>query len=286
MRRYSPTSTERWSFCPLSRQLHREGWQPSRLGKKELSGILGTAFTNGMAVYHTARQHGQPTSVDACVNAATQTVTQSLAKLDELGFVTPDSESALRNSLAKRAATSVAKYVGGGDPIPPSWVTKHIEHTLPEWGDARIDLGLATPLGPVVLDYKHKITHDDKWLQRDVDDWEVSEQRFLYTEGYGELVGQPVYAFYICLVVAEPKWKATLIPFVTDPVTQTMWRQSRERVTWPLMSQEDSGDLAVGMAAKHRDNFGPCPFKRACFTHKLDPSLMAGDYIKVLREGR
>ena len=202
MKRFSPSSTESWLACPMKRRLRADGWRSRKLGKKELSGVLGTAFAAGMAAYHTARAaelpnpptraSGLPMHADIAAHVAIQSVRQDLFKAAAGGAI-PGNEmdTALMRSLVKRAETSVRKYIAA-DPIPPSWTVLDVERILPEWGNCRIDLGLDTPQGLVVLDYKHKITSDARYLAKDIDRWRLSEQRFHYSNAYGDFIGRPV----------------------------------------------------------------------------------------------
>lgn len=277
MKRYSPSTTETWLTCPMKRRLRADGWRSRRLGRKELSGALGTAFAAGMAAYNTGRAAGLPTDPGLCAAIAVQSIRQEIQRAKDGGASTAnEADAALLASLEKRAETSIRKYIAA-DPIPPGWVVLDVERILPEWGNCRIDLGLDTPQGLVVLDYKHKITTDARYLAKDIDRWRLSEQRFHYSNAYGDFIGRPVYAFYICLVVAEP-FKVQLIPFVNQPAELSRWREKREGTTWARMAAEDAGEADVDMAATHHDAYGACEWVKACFECQLEPGLMAGEY--------
>lgn len=277
MRRYSPSTTELWTTCPLKRRLRVAGWKPRRLGKRELSGILGTGFAAGLCAYNASRQTG---SVDPaiCAGVGIQSIRQQLQEALAAGATIHDTDHAQYARMEERVQKGIEKYVAN-DPLPPAWAVLDVELTLPEWGGCRLDLGLDTPQGPVVLDYKCRTTQDAKYLQRDTERWRLSEQRFHYSCAYGDYLNRPVYAFYICLVVLEPSFRTHLIPFVNHPEELQMWRRARETVTWPQMEREDAGELGVGVAAKHDDAYGLCEYVGACFTHRLTPELAQAEYI-------
>ena len=274
MKRYSPSSTETWLTCPLKRHLSR-GYQPRRLGKRELGAILGTAFAAGVNAWKTGESLGLAPDAPHCADIAVGSVARQLAEYDAAGCAVGDFDRAQQEALPRRAERAVLNVITN-DPFPPTWKVLDVECSIPTWGDCRIDLGMNTPLGVVVVDWKTKLSLDPKWLPREVDRWRFSEQRFHYSNAYAEVTGQPVYAFYIGLVVCEP-FRVHVIPFVNHPEELKVWQQAREQ-TWRDMEQEELGERRIGMAAKHHDEFGPCEFQRACFEHLLDPHLMAHEY--------
>lgn len=277
MKRYSPSSTETWTQCPLKRHLRSTGWQPRRMGKRELGGILGTAFAQGVGAYNATRQTGATPDPALCVAVAVQSARQELRTLLERGHTIGDHDRAQAEAIEPRVQRAITRYIAA-DPIPPAWTVLDVERILPAWGNCRIDLGLDTPQGPVVLDYKCKLQLDQKWLGKEVERYRLSEQRFHYSAAYGDYLGRPVVAFYICLVILEPSFRTHLLPFVNAPDELAMWLQARE-TTWRLMEMEERGEIGVGISGKHMDEFGPCEFTGACFGSRLDPQLMSNDYI-------
>lgn len=273
VKRYSPSTTESWLKCPLYRHLRKE-WSPRRLGKRELAAILGKGFHAGMSTWNANKG---ATTITTCSDAAVQSVRMELAGAKERGAYVLDSDKAQEGMLEKRVATVVANYIKN-DPIPPTWTVLDVERILPEWGNCIIDLAMDTPMGPVVIDYKCKLSLDARWLDKEIARYRLGEQRLHYSSGYGDFIGRPVYAFYISLVVCEP-FRVHLLPFVNDPQSLEMWRQAREQGTWKVMEMEDQGLVGVGMAAKHMDEFGICGFAGACFEHHLDTSLMEREYL-------
>lgn len=278
MKRYSPSTTEKWLKCPLYRHLSKE-WSPRRLGKRELAAILGKGFHVGVAGYNAHRRGlgGGDGFKEYYADMAIQSVRMELAQAKERGAYVLDSDKAQEAALEKRVATVVANYIKN-DPIPEAWTVLDVERILPEWGNCIIDLAMDTPMGPVVIDYKCKLSLDAKWLDKEIARYRLGEQRAHYSAGYGDFIGRPVHSFYICLVVCEP-FRVHLLPFVNDPEALAMWRQAREQGTWKVMEMEDQGLVGVGMAAKHMDEFGVCEFANACFEHHLDEGLMEREYL-------
>lgn len=289
MKRYSPSQTETFLECPRKRAIRKLGWEPTRLGKPGLARILGTAFAAGVGAYNLMRREGLTPDAASCADIAFRVAQQHLADADAAGLRTGDADLSQRAALPGRARTAILNYAQH-DPIPTQWRVLDVELTLPEWGNARIDLGYENDLGVGVLDYKSKLTlygaNADKqreFLEKDIQKWKYSEQRWFYPDAYGEHLQRPVHRFDICLVVLEPRFQARIIPFMVNPQLQAEWRHDREGYTWPLMEMtEEDGPLEPGMAAVHFNNFGPCEFERYCFDFKGDPNLAAtsGEYVK------
>lgn len=277
---FSPSTTESWLRCPRANQLRHEGWESRRLGKPAFARILGSGFARGIAVYNAARKEGLSPDVQSCVGLAQQAITGDLKALDAAGFETPDWELAVRNNLLSRVEKAITRYAVE-DCLPATWKIRDVELVLPRGGNCRIDLGCESDLGPVVVDYKVKVTLDARYVDKERRKWELSEQRFHYIHFYGEHLGREVAQFTIICIVLDP-WKIHKWDFVANAEEQTQWLKSRE-ATWHLIDKERRYELPVQMAATHESQYGPCDFQRACFDYHLDPSLMAIDYVKGTR---
>jgi hypothetical protein len=254
--------------------------------------MLGTAFAAGVGAYNTMRLEGAAPDVGAAAGIAQQVAKLALADADERGMVTSEIDLAQRGRLVERAGKLVTSYAKN-DPIPPQWELRHVELSLPEWGNARIDLGYENEIGYGVLDYKSKLQLDPKWFDKEVSKYKYSEQRWFYPAAYQDyLWHEPskwktqgnapvVHRFDICLVILEPTFRTHLIPFVVNPQLQAEWLEARE-VTWARMEKTTpDGPGLPEMAAAHEDQFGPCEFQKFCFEYQGDPALAAasGQYV-------
>ena len=279
---FSPSSTEDFLRCPLYWQLRRTGLQSRRLGKKELAGILGTAFATSVGAYNTEIQNGVSVTnpkVHDYADIGCQMIQQHLHEADEAGMVTEDVDRLQRDRLMPRLRTAITEFVKV-DPRPPAWTVRDVELTLVDGGNGRLDLGCANDLGAIVIDYKTKLTADPKYLPRDVETWQFSEQRWHYSYFYGQHAGLPVWQFAICLVVLEPKFRVHWFNWVNQPEILRDWYE-RRRITWERMAMVRDGELPAEMAAQHHTQFGPCQYRRHCFEHHGDVELTtsSGDYI-------
>lgn len=288
MRAFSPSATEDFLFCPMFRSLRRTGLQGSKLGKMGLAGIFGTAFAAGVGAYNLARKHGVtigPSQVSTYVDIAIAVIRQHLADADAAGLVTTGFDVSTRGALESRMLKILPFYCAN-DPIPPQWTVDAVELTMEEGGDCRLDLGLISPMGPVVVDYKTKITYEDKYLVGDSRSWQDSEQRFHYSHFYGQRVGAPVWQFAICLVIVEPKARIHLLQWPNNDELIAKWYQSRVNHTWPRMEEARNRPVEQQeMAAVHGNKFGPCQFRGHCLDNhgNIDISTTSGDFVMVPR---
>lgn len=287
MKVFSPSATSDFLKCPLYWRTRRRGLSVRKQGKRDLSGILGTAFAAGVAAYNFSKREGvecTPARVKDYGEIAASVVTQHLKEADNAGLICTGLDVAMRASLPDRAR-KLLKVYADLDPIPTQWTVRDVELTLESAGRARLDLSCMSQLGPVVLDYKTKISYDEKWMDRDRDDWRDSEQRYHYSYFYGELVGEPVWQFAIILLILEPRPRIHLLPWVNKPEALENWYR-RRLMTWSRMEACEELELRdVEHAAVHADRFGPCDMRRHCLENEfdLDVSVNSGDYVIVDR---
>jgi len=270
----SPSQTSEWLRCPILRTLnYKMGLKPRRLSKGDIAAIGGRGFAKGMEVYHNGT--GDP------IRAALAEVGKAKQDTTDKGRIVPQRELAYFTSIESRVEHATRKYVAN-DPIKIlGFQVEDIELVLPDHGYARIDLGARDGYGLSVIDYKFKMRLEAKYYDQEVERYRNSWQQFHYTWAYSEHKGEPVDNYYICLVVAEPKFSARLHEYPAHPESMEMWKQSAERV-WTQMEHEDAGLTQPWMAADHEDKFGPCPYQAACFTHRYDMNLMLqNDYVIV-----
>ena len=290
---YSPSQTKLWLECPMKRYLRYSlGWRPRRIGKPDLTAILGRAFHAGVALYHARRQAAQPHALaptelqeiaEASAAAATFEASRQLARLQDQGFVVNDWDAPTAQALPLRVAKGVTRYVLA-DPLPAAWTIRAVEHTLEEYGNARLDLAIEDADGPAIADVKVKLTLDAKYRAKELSRYQDDHQQLHYAWAWSEIRQASVNRYYIVLVVLEPKWSVEILPYQIHPETMQAWTQS-QLVTWHDMAEEDAGTREPYMAATHWSAYGDCEMRKACFEHHWDPQLMAQDYVNT-REGK
>ena len=113
---FSPSQTEDFLFCPIYRHLRSvEGWVLRRPGKKELGGILGTAFGVGMTLYNHAKKDDQagmnhlplPTIIELAVDGAVHAMQAALSTLSDEGRAFAEWDQAQLGALEPRIRRSV-----------------------------------------------------------------------------------------------------------------------------------------------------------------------------------
>lgn len=274
----------------MARQLRREGWVRKVLQKRDLAGIVGTAFAAGAGAYHTLRMNheegGQPLADlnkvkagAAAMGIADRILHQHLERIERDGFIVNATDDLYLTQMPTRVQKAVAKYVQN-DPLLPTWKIVSVEQELPEHGGARPDLIVRDDLGLAVVDLKSKVELRQQWKAKTVADYQNHDQMFHYAWAVGEAYGEPVQRYYIALVVFEPTFSVELLPNEINQETLSVWLQGRRRV-WDLMAQEDRGDAVPFMSDKHADNFGRCDYEEACFRWHYDTELMKNTYLNT-----
>lgn len=280
MRVYSPSQTEEWLRDPLVRYLrYKEHLYPATIGRNELAGMIGTGVASGMALYHhTGDTLGPP------IVASEEVLLELHHHLAHGRTLGPGTEDAA-TTIPLQAAGTVERAMAN-NPIPASWKVLHVEHTLPDHGYCRIDLGMDTPEGPVVIDYKCKMNVDDRRLPFQLQEWEYSWQFLHYAWAYGEFLGKKIRRAYVrVLPVTQPRHAPIMHPFVIDDEIMALWLKSATRV-WGLMEQEDAGLTEPWWTFKVSTQYGRDPYADAITVCKLEPDLIAHQYVKVPRRKR
>jgi hypothetical protein len=99
----------------------------------------------------------------------------------------------------------------------------------------------------------------------------------------GKVYGEPVERYYILeAYTLPPSFK--LNTFENSQEALELWYQATVPM-WEYMTAVENGTAKPWMAAVHEDRYGPCEMQKACFTYRLDESLMENDYLRVERDG-
>ena len=274
---------------------------PRTIGKKEIAGMLGTAFADGAATYH----NGLPTLVHRPEDAgggaygmaqqnlikkaaavAVQSAKDSKAEVLAREQTVYSDQNEAWELLETRAAQAVFKYALNFPTI--GFSASDIvasELSLPNHGHARIDLVLNSLYGPMVVDLKSKLTLDIKYQAQLLREFEESWQMLHYTWAYGDLIGERVRRFAILLHVLEPKSRLPVLhPVVVTPELLQIWEQSARQV-WRRMEGIRTGtpvlmDPLPACSFNFFSKFGREDWADAISKCFLDESLLDAAYIK------
>lgn len=287
MKVFSPYQTKLWLECPIKRILStKERWVLREIGALDMAGILGTAIGAGLEVYNL--KGDQPA----------QAAMAEANKLCELaltpppvgpGRTLPPKHEAQWANIPGRAEAAVTQYaeladMNGGLPpgLPEGSEIVAVEQSYgPAGGYMRPDLIVKDSRAPrVPFDYKHSLSLGQKPGDRDfirakkVSGWSNDVQFMSYSRHEGVL------HYYVGHLISEPTFQYETLDFVIHPETMRAFNRAITQ-TWKDMEDEDAGRRAPLMASRHSDEFGPCPFEKACFTHHWDWQLMGQDYVRV-----
>lgn len=288
MRIYSPSQTESHILCPMLRVLQQEGWRRATIGRKELGGLLGSAVGVGMNTYNAFRLAGQTVSpsglgipTSSCVRTALDSLREDKEDLLASGQKIGDWDVAQWNALEARVTRGVTKAIEQ-DPLPPDWRILDVEYEIPDSGRSRIDLAVHDGAGPMVIDYKTKLTLDAKYRDKEIARYRRSWQMFHYVYFYGKHAGVAIQRYGIVLIVLEPRFSIELLTFSVDPIVLQRWEQFA-RLAWQEMAVTEGEHNPVRGQTKCRDEYGECEMVMGCWEYNLEEDLMAREYVKVAR---
>lgn len=295
---YSPSQTMEWMRCPMMRALRKEGWISKWGAKKDLAAIIGSSFAAGIGVYNNIRKSAQDgnTALPArtiearasiaasCVDVAKAVMHQKLEMLEKIGLILggSDDDEIYLQAMSKRIVNAVTNYVVS-DPLPDTFKIVDVELNLgPEAGNARPDLVVRDNLGLAMVDYKTKVQLLARYEAKTKMEYGNTHQMLHYGHFGERHYGEPFGRYYIGLVVFEPRFHTEFVPYPYNTEVLATWARTSQSA-WAIMEKEDKGEQVPWMSANHSDNFGQCPYYKACFTHHYDPELMKSDYVLVER---
>ena len=264
---YSPSQTKDWGFCPYYWEFRQRGWAPKRLGRKELAGVAGTGFAAGMAAYHLG-QNPQDGAVSG--------LAKEWVKYRAAGAMFEDADPDI---IQTKVLDALAKTIAF-NPIPPTWQILDVERTLPDHGNARIDLGVHDGQGLAVADYKLKLSlqarYHDKEVTRYINDFKMLH----YAWAYGQYKQALVERYYMLICILEPVFTVKVGAFSVHPQILQAWERGA-RVMWDMMGEHRVGGIPLWENPEHESKWGRCEFERACFDLKRDESLFFNEYINL-----
>ena len=293
---FSPSQTSDFIRDPAAWYLRSVmKWRPRFIGKKEVAGILGTAFADGVAAYHNGlmgpsldyQLPAEEALIKKSAAVAVQSAQEAKQRVILMGQSVYDDQEESWGLLEKRAAEIIFKYALNRPAIisPKSIIGAEI--VLPEHGWCRIDLGIRTELGPMPLDFKTKVTQDVKYQSMFLQENEASWQMLHYTWAFGAYTGETIRRYGIILVVLEPKSRLPLLhPVVVDPELMQIWVQSAKQV-WRIMDGMKRGvpvtvDPTPWCSFVFRNKFGREDWAdgiQKCF---MDENLLRTHYVKEI----
>lgn len=292
---FSPSQTKDFIRDPAAwYMVHVEGWVPRYIGKPDVARIAGIGFADGVAVWNNwLKSHGQkwdgdPQPVKSAAQVAHDSVKEEKDKVLALGQVVYEDQTEDWTNLENLVAKSVFKYADHAAATIP-FPIRDVELALgPDHGFCRLDLVLEGPFGPIVVDYKHKLTLDARYETKTLNEYHYDWQMMHYAWAYGDHTGTQVPQTAIVLFVAEPRARAPKYdPVVIFPEQVQRWERDARQV-WRIMEAVKTGESVT---------IEPHPWSTWSFTGRfgrekwadmftkcrLEPSLLEQDYIRRKR---
>jgi hypothetical protein len=271
VRVYSPSQTERHITCPLLRVLERR-WRPRTITPADVAAALGSGVAAAAASYRAGR-------TSDLVDLACRVATARIDELTAAGCELSDQAQASVAAMPARIEKAV-RLVTEADPVPPEWRLVAAEMDLgPDMGYMRPDAVMRRADGePVVLDYKVRTVLEARYRDRVLEEYQRSWQLWSYCWALSGVLGEPVRAYAVVLVVLEPRGFITLLPYRVRDEALQQWERFAAEV-WREMDEIDRGDRLPRGQTSCRTVYGPCVMTRACWTFHLDESLMRIDYV-------
>ena len=278
MQIYSPSRTKEFAQCPLLMRLnYDEGYQL----RDQTATKSGPAMAAGSAISRAAELINKGVNPDLVSLAVMDQYDDNIAASLDAGIQFNETHT-LDTALALNRA--VIRLCGEWPILFNGWTIRDQERPFPEHGNARPDLVGVDPSGVLsVVDFKFKVDLAASYRESTLQDYENDWQMYHYLWAGSEYYGQPIYRYYICLVVGNARGKTELIPYEAHPETMAMWLASAKQI-WSDMEGVSNGTRIPTMAALHRTRYGLCSMYKACFKYHLDPGLMASDYVQIERK--
>lgn len=264
---FSPSQTKDWGFCPYYWEFRQRGWAPKRLGRKELAGVAGTGFAAGMAAYHVGQNPQQ---------GAEGALIREWTTYHSAGAIFEDADPDIIHTKVMDALAKTIQY----NPIPATWQVLDVELTLPDHGNARIDLGVHDGSGLAVADYKLKLSLQAKYHDKEVNRYINDFKMLHYAWAYGQYKHTLVERYHMLIVILEPVFTIKVGSFSVHPQILQAWERGA-RAMWDQMGWHRAGETPLWENPDHESKWGRCEFERACFDLRREESLFFSDYINV-----
>ena len=269
---FAPTRTESYDQCQLRDHLQNTLMLlPRQAGNALLGQLVGRAFAKGMSSFHTG------TAVADCTEQALDLFERSLVHYSQHGVVF---DKPVQEMVDDSGLDTVLEKYAAENPFA-RWRILDVERQLPDHGKCRIDIGGYDEDGLLAVgEAKYK-----RYLKADYESSTIAEylcswQFMHYPWAYGDYRQENCYRIYLCLVVWKPRFYVKLVPHEVHPETQQIWLESA-KAKWARMAQRDH--TVPEMSTRHRDQYGWCPYYKACFQYHLDENQFGSDYAVVPR---
>ena len=262
---YSPTQTDAFSFCPRYWGFYRAGLKLRVIGYPEIAAIVGTAVAKGLECFYLMRRDGDPTDAVSIEQAA---VTfggrlKETALANGQRYVASANQSdwdAIDNNISLCLKTHAKR-----DPFV-AYKVLEVEATGID-GD-RPDLILADDAGPLVVDFKCKLTLRAEWVKKEFSKWRRSWQLHHYA------VRRGISRFAVCLIAPHTRQGIIYETTTITPTLAMRWLADANQLWGEMAMSEGLRIEQLRGNTTHANEYGECVYWAEACSVGLDPSLM------------
>ena len=264
---FSPTQTDAFSFCPRYWGFYRQKLKPKAIGYPEIAAITGSAVAAGLEVrYRTGFQTGAV--IPRALTVAAEQRLQALANGQRyVSAADQDKWEAIDSNVILLLETHNKR-----DPFKDYTVVE-VEQT----GDDhdRPDLIVRDDMGPLVVDFKCKLTLKAEWIPKEQAKWRRAWQLHHYA------IRRGIARFAVCLIAPHTRQGCHYEIVQVDERYAKLWQQDAAQL-WAEM------DFAVGLPldqlrgnTSHANEYGECAYWSEACSHGMDPVMLANNLVKV-----
>ena len=270
---FSPTQTDAYAFCPRYWGFYRAGLKPKRISYPEMAAITGTAVALGLQEFYEARKtglYGPPNIVQDMLNVYRN---NALANGQRYVSTADQDEWDAMDSNVELLLKTHAK----ADPFQGYEVVA-VEQTGEDHD--RPDLIVRDDMGPLVVDFKCKLTLKAEWVKKEMAKWRRAWQLHHYA------IRRGITRFAVCLIAPHTRQGCHVEITQVDEGYTKLW-QHDAAILWAEM------DFLKGLSVEqlrgntsHSNEYGECAYWPEACSHGLDPALLASNLVQVERTTR
>lgn len=254
---FSPYPTDNYQRCPTlwdkQRRIQVAG------GKQYTAMLIGSAVALGLERYYKGLEDGQEKAaelVEAQYKEGSDRTLKGVLKLVRDGV-----ELGMATNLGLSKIEAVEQFFGN---IKPDLVGREKDEL-------------------VVVDHKVKVSLDEKYLEKELQAYDSSNQLMHYAWAVGAEYGEEVARAYIHLIVLAPVPRTLLHPVKTEPERVQMWLRGVVKDWSEMEAVMQNRALPATRFSACVGKYGPCEMSVVCHSFYGDESaaVQSGLYEPV-----
>ena len=132
-----------------------------------------------------------------------------------------------------------------------------------------------------VWDHKLKVELDDKYYEKELAKYDISNQFFEYAWVVGAKYGEPVERVYAHIIILGPSPRTVLHPVKMQPEHVKHWLHGASRDWHHMKAIEEGEEEAQSRYTGCITSYGPCAYHEGCHTFHGDESAFPAIYERV-----